>query len=244
MEAAELDWTTGTVVANVRSGSASPAAAFVLLHAYAHAGAASVREVLEPLLTHALAAAATAPDAATRLEWLGIVNTAATFSDDDRLAATVQERLADAIDGLERAAAAIYEPGEAPDPRSRSTHIVCADALLTAFDLTGRLPYPMLAEELLQASRRDGWNESAGAYDGGFVENAIAAAASSRLALLHRDPDYTARAVLVRAPRYADDAGRMLAWLRQALPGHEREAAEFGRALIHWLAFTRASELR
>jgi len=236
VDAADLDWITDAVVANVRSEPASPAAVFVLLHVYAQSGAAPVGEALEPLLTEALEAVQRPGDAALRCEWLGIVSQAAAFSDDQRLPAAVERLLPEAIDGLERAAAALYEPGERPEPSARAAHIACANALLTAFDLTGRLPYPMLAEELLQASRHDGWNEAAGMYEGGFAMNGTAATACCRLAQLHRDPDYAARAVLSRAAHYADDAERALGWMQRVHRDHPRDAAEFGRALIHWLA--------
>jgi hypothetical protein len=111
----DLDWITDTVVANVRNGDASPAAVFVLLHAYAQRGAAPVQEVLEPLLTDALAAVQASGDAVLRCEWLGAVTQAAVFSDDDRLPA-LGALLPDVIEGLERAASRVYEPGEQPLP--------------------------------------------------------------------------------------------------------------------------------
>jgi hypothetical protein len=236
VDAADLDWITDTVVANVRNGAASPAAVFVLLHAYAQRGTAQVQEVLEPLLTDALDAVQRSGDALLRCEWLGAVTQAAVFSDDDRLPA-LGALLPDVIEGLERAASGIYEPGERPGPAAHAAHFRCANALLTAFDLTGRLPYPMLAEELVQASRG---NLFAAAIDGGagFAADCAAATACTRLALLHRDPDYVARAVVARQAEYAADAKRLLAGLEPRRHAFPEQAAELGRAMLHWLALS------
>ena len=61
-----------------------------------------------------------------------------------------------AIDELEHAVAASYRPGEglvgsgpAAGRGSADDHVRAASALLTAFEMTGRLPYSMLAEELI-----------------------------------------------------------------------------------------------
>ena len=45
-------------------------------------------------------------------------------------------------------------------------HSAAASALLTAFAVAGRLPYAMLADELIQFSRRSWWNERLGGLDG------------------------------------------------------------------------------
>ena len=64
-----------------------------------------------------------------------------------------------AIDELEHAVGASYRPGDglrraasrAAGRGSAEDHVRAASALLTAFELTGRLPYSMLAEELIAA---------------------------------------------------------------------------------------------
>src|SRR5262249_51918639 len=64
------------------------------------------------------------------------------------------------IDELERIVGAAYRPGEGlvdiPAQRraSAAEHVGAASTLLTAFELTGRLPYSMLAEELMQVALR------------------------------------------------------------------------------------------
>ena len=64
-----------------------------------------------------------------------------------------------AIDELERVVGGSYRPGDGlvrdrDGIRVRGSvgdHVRGASALLTAFELTGRLPYAMLAEELMQS---------------------------------------------------------------------------------------------
>src|SRR5262249_12432271 len=90
-----------------------------------------------------------------------------------------------AIDELERVVAAgsrpgvgLGDPASAADARS-ADHVRAAFALLTAFELTGRLPYSMLAEELMQIARRTI------ASDGDFATHCATARAFCRLAALH-----------------------------------------------------------
>jgi hypothetical protein len=75
--------------------------------------------------------------------------------------------------------------------------------LLVAYQISGRLPYAMLAEELIQRSRT--------AASADFVVACEAARVLSRLAVLHDDPDYRAAAVIVPAADYRADAARLLA---------------------------------
>jgi len=79
------------------------------------------------------------------------------------------------IDGLERVVGTAYRPGEGvahlvTDPGGArgllADHVRCASALLTAYWRTARLPYSMLAEELMQFARRTLWDER----DGGFYD--------------------------------------------------------------------------
>src|SRR5258706_2200782 len=84
-----------------------------------------------------------------------------------------------AIDELEHIVSVVYEPGEgllrAIDRKSRAPgdlrdHVAAGSALLTAYTITGRLPYSMLAEELMQFSRRTWWDTA----DGGVQTSAAA----------------------------------------------------------------------
>jgi hypothetical protein len=58
----------------------------------------------------------------------------------------------EAIDRLELIVGRAYRPGEGIG--TFGDHVRAASALLTAYSLTGRLPYPMLAEELMVILRR------------------------------------------------------------------------------------------
>jgi hypothetical protein len=141
----------------------------------------------------------------------------------DRLARTLgreSRQLAEAVDELERLVSLVYRPGEgvAVSIDERGTgcgdladHVSSSSTLLTAFDATGRLPYSMLAEELIQIARRRWWNEAAGCFAAApFASNCAAARVLCRLAALHRDDDYREAAVIASASEYGDDARRIL----------------------------------
>jgi hypothetical protein len=110
--------------------------------------------------------------------------------------------VAPAIDELERIVAAAYRPGEGVFRGDFGAHVSCASTLLTAFEVTGRLPYSMLAEELIQPARR------APAVDLGPA--CAAARVLCRLAALHGDRDYRAAAVIAPGADYRNDAARIL----------------------------------
>jgi hypothetical protein len=107
---------------------------------------------------------------------------------------------ADAIDHLEQLVGRGYEPGEPLG--DLSDQVATAGALLSAYLLSARLPYSMLAEELMQRVRVDSPPRFRDACD--------AARVLCRLALLHDDPDYTRAAVVAPGARYRDDAARLL----------------------------------
>jgi hypothetical protein len=115
-----------------------------------------------------------------------------------------------AIDELERVVGAAYRPGVGlVDPASATSaasaeHVRAASALLTAFELTGRLPYSMLAEELMQIAQRTL------ARDGDFATHCETARALCRLAALHDAADYRAAAVIADGADYRADAARVL----------------------------------
>jgi hypothetical protein len=149
-----------------------------------------------------------------------------------------------AIDELERIIAAAYQPGVgmahtigAPafargglDDQMRS-----AGALLTAHTLTDRLPYSMLAEELVQCARRTRWDPQRGGFLAPYASNCEAALVLCRLAALHRDAEYRAAAVVAPDADYEGDAGRTLAAQAPALGERGLDAALFGLALDEWL---------
>jgi hypothetical protein len=137
------------------------------------------------------------------------------------------------VDELERLVAAAYQPGEGiveatfeGRPRLASQFIV-ASALLTGFERTDRLPYSMLAEELIQFASRS-FRDAAGAgfTDGDdapdtsaastFAINCEAAAVLMRLAALHASADYRRDAVLAAGADYGRDATHILARLAPA----------------------------
>ena len=143
-----------------------------------------------------------------------------------------------AIDQLERVIGASYRPGgglerDLDGARVRCSlgdHVRAASALLTAFELTGRLPYSMLAEELLLIARRE---PPAGADVAVHCE---AARALCRLASLHDDPAYRAAAVVAADADYRADASHILAaHSAAASSGTAAEAAAYGLALLDLL---------
>jgi hypothetical protein len=140
-----------------------------------------------------------------------------------------------AIDELERVISGAYRPGEGlrlarsvAEPRASealAVHVVAASALLTAFEVTGRLPYSMLAEELMQPVRRDAPGQD-------MVGDCAAARVLCRLAALHDDDDYRKAAVLAPDVDYREDAARILrAHAVEAVEARLADAALFGIAL-------------
>jgi hypothetical protein len=130
-----------------------------------------------------------------------------------------------AIDQLEHTIAGAYRPGEGVAGRggglTLEDQIGSASALLTGYEATGRLPYAMLAEELMQTTRRLWWDDHDGAFFDSaagvatkpFAANCGAVRVLCRLAALHRDGDYRAAAVIAEDADYAADAERLLTYL-------------------------------
>jgi hypothetical protein len=127
--------------------------------------------------------------------------------------------LRDSVDELERIVALTYEPGEGiahvlsrrrSEPDRLIDQIETAATLVVAHGATDRLPYAMLADELMQTSRHRWWNDARGAFDADPIDNCRAARVMCRLAALHDAPAY--REIAVVAPRadYAGDARRVL----------------------------------
>jgi hypothetical protein len=147
-----------------------------------------------------------------------------------------------AIDELERLVAGAYQPGEgvsmaAPGGRPRlADHVSTASALVTAFERTGRLPYSMLAEELMQfAARTLADADAPGFFDGEtgakpFALNCEAVSVLCRLAALHRSDEYRGAAVLAAGADYGRNAERILHWLAPEAPTLGLTGAVYGLA--------------
>jgi uncharacterized protein YyaL (SSP411 family) len=144
----------------------------------------------------------------------------------------------DAIDHLERVIGGSYRPGEGlvrdrDGVRVRCSladHVRGASALLTAFELTGRLPYSMLAEELIAIAGRKP------PPDADLVIQCEAARVLCRLASLHDDPGYRGAAVVATGADYRAQASRILAaQSSHARAGTPSAAAAYGLALLDLL---------
>jgi hypothetical protein len=155
-----------------------------------------------------------------------------------------------AIDELERVVGMVYEPGagisrtigHSDAARAQLMDVVAAaSTLLTAYEMTARLPYAMLAEELVQFSRRTWWNDAhgwfaerppTGADRAVFLANSEAARVLQRMAALHEEADYRAHAVIAPEAGYRQLAERVLSALRPCSREHGLAASVYGLALI------------
>lgn len=233
---AAIEWARDRVLTGNPEAHPPEAVSF-LLRLYV-AGDGGVRDGVEQGLTRGLSLAGAASDPCSRMQWLRLLAEAATLSDDERLRSAVTGDLQGAVDALESLVRHRYEPGDGLVGLDAAAHLHCASALLAAFDLAGRLPYAMLAEELLRHARRHWWQAEPGAFDVDFGANCIALRLLCRVAALHADADYLAAAVI--APG-SDDTGdaRVLAAVLEARSGeHPDEAGRFGAALLDWFALT------
>jgi hypothetical protein len=143
-----------------------------------------------------------------------------------------QELVPPAIDQLEHVIGGAYQPGSGVRG-GLVNQVRAASALLTAFEITGRLPYSMLAEELMQAARRTAPDD---ADPGTIVVFCDAARVFCRLATLHDDADYQKAAVIAPGADYRGDAARILAaQSTRALNATAPHAAAYGLALLDLL---------
>jgi len=160
--------------------------------------------------------------------------------------------VAASIDELERLASLSYQPGK-PLPHvighSESTptpldHTTAASTLLSAYAMTGRLSYSMLAEELVETARQSWWDREAGAFctrqDGALdpgqelerlMVNCDAARVFCRLATLHSDPEYLEHAAFNREVDYAGDARSILGALASTYRSQGLAAVGYGLAV-------------
>ena len=129
------------------------------------------------------------------------------------------------IDELERIVKMAYRPGSGVGVCA--DQIAMAGALLSAYELSGRLPYSMLAEELVAAARP-------------LMENECdrrtacrAARVLCHLAVLHDDEHYRRTAVVAPASDYRREATSILdRWSDEATQTGAADAAIYGVALL------------
>jgi uncharacterized protein YyaL (SSP411 family) len=168
------------------------------------------------------------------------------------------DHLPAAVDELERIIGLVYVPGDGlpssvghrPQEAGRLLeHATAASALLTAYRAAGRLPYSMLAEELMQFARREWWDAARGCFrppapDPGnrrapFIASCQAARVLCRLAVLHGDPDYRQRAVIARQSDYVSDAELTLDSLSADYRQVGLDAAVYGLAVCEFQSLGR-----
>jgi hypothetical protein len=143
-----------------------------------------------------------------------------------------QELVPPAIDQLEHVVGGAYQPG-AGVRGGLANQVRAASALLTAFEITGRLPYSMLAEELMQTARRQDPDQ---APAGAFVAHCDAARVFCRLAALHDDAAYRKAAVTITEADYRGEAARILAaQSTRVVDAPAAHAAAYGLALLDLL---------
>ena len=145
------------------------------------------------------------------------------------------ESLREVVSELESFVSERYQPGQPFGVLDDQLGI--AAALLVAHTVTGRLPYSMLADELMQSAVHAWWDEQAGAFVNAreFELNCEAASLCCGLARLHRDDAYREAAVI---PVDADYRGRAERVLRSQAPLVRTlgvGAACYGLALADWL---------
>ena len=236
MEQAALERVLQVVLSASPDAPPTPSSVTLALRMYVATGDDAARVAVEHGLAFGAAAADSTPDPRDRVRWLRTLAEAAPCTSDDGLTAHVERALPSAIDGLESAVRQSYEPGEGLLGASVADQIRCAAALLAGFDLTGRLPYAMLADELMTTVRRQSWDHLRGRYAADLPIACLAAAVCCRLAALHADADYRARAVVAPSATYREDARRLLVAVSTESPQEPASAAEYGVALLEWFA--------
>jgi len=169
-----------------------------------------------------------------------------------------------AIRSLERLATSAYRPGfgmahtfdAGPAVGGLlADQVRTAGALLAAYDRTGRLPYSMLAEELMLYALRTMWDEQFGGFfdraaapDGRgeqgllserlkpLVANCEAVTVLCRLARLTSQSEYLRVAVVADRRDYLDRAGRTLGALGGAYRREGVDGAAYALAILDWQA--------
>ena len=238
MHAAAIDWAVDGTLRSLAGGtSPSAAVAMFLLRVYTLDGRENVRGALEDALARGLELVNGEPHPAERCEWLRVFDQAASLSNDERLAETLQSSLARAVEGLERLVGSKYEPGEGLHGEGLGEHLRQALALLAAFEITGRLPYSMLAEELAEVICHRWWDGERATF-GDFESDCRATQLLCRLAALHEDTSYGQMVNVAGQVPYRGDAERLMASIESQYRdhGHGTAAVALGLALVDWLA--------
>ena len=178
--------------------------------------------------------------------------------------------LAGAIDELERIVGIIYEPGDGVAREIRAgaargglaDHAEVASTLLYAYATTGRVPYAMLAEELMQVARRAWWDEgSADLAEGpeglegvevlvapavradeppvGFAVSCTLVTVLCRLAVLRTTADYRETVAAAAHTDYGTWASHLIHGLASSYRPLGHVAAGYGLALDEWVRWRR-----
>src|SRR5262245_60008202 len=163
-----LEWVTKVLVDPKAEPPNTPVALVFLLRRYTSLGQTDVQSALEPALGRALDRFDAESNPSLRCDGLNVYAEPVSIPDDIPIGETVQVPLPSPIEALEQFVRQRYEPGEGLIGTVLADQIGCASALLAAFELTGRLPYPMLADELLHAARRTDWDAQAGIFRAEF----------------------------------------------------------------------------
>lgn len=227
-----IDWVTDRLLA---APVPTPAALLFLIRRYLSTGRLDVRDALESGLAAAVIELERATDERLRVQWLFVCAETESLTDDPWMTETVQRRLPAALDRLEAAVRAHYEPGDGMIGIDLAGQLHYAQALLDAFALTSRTPYAMLAEELCLVAFRHRFDATRATLGSPAVDCA-AAHVLTRLAALHREPDYTAHAVVAPGVDHESQAGRLFETLAATHQLHPELAAPYGLALLDWLA--------
>lgn len=235
MDRAAIDQVVRAVIDDpMHRMSPTPAVATLLVREYVRRGGDDLRGAAEAALAAGLEAFGADPDPCVRMQWLRAFAESAAWAEDEALGRWADAALPGALEALESFVRRDYEPGEGLLGRSLGEHLLCAASLLAGFDMSGRLPYAMLAEELVQACRRGWWDGTRSRYRGDEAANCRAARVLCGLAALHEDPDYVRRAVVAPAQAYRQEASLILSGL--APPETPAHAAEHAVAWLDWFA--------
>ena len=141
----------------------------------------------------------------------------------------------EAIDRLEQVVSRAYRPGDGIG--TFGDHIRAASALLTAYSLTDRLPYSMLAEELMVIARRFRIRQEPNAMTRTSSSMSCEAArVFCRLAALHDNLDYRRRAIIAPDADYRADAARVLNGLADECAPSHRIPSDLSSAAIYGVA--------
>ena len=159
-----LDWIADTLIASLASGAASPSAVLFVLRSYTASGRADLRDAIEAGLTTGLDQIAAEPIPVVAASgWVCSPKRPRSPTTNGwwRVSACTSRRPSTVSSGsCDRRT----NRARGWSVRMLSDQIRSALAFLTAFELTGRLPYSMLAEELLQIARRDAWDRDGAGF--------------------------------------------------------------------------------